>query len=1226
MIDRTALLRDLKPQLRLLEADLLRRSADVPEFGETLHLEWEDAKQSNRTAATYESWLDDRVTQSAVAWILATVFVRFCEDNGLIDLPVLAGPGDKFAIAGERRNEFIAENPATTDRDWILQGIKALSVSRVAVGLFDEAHNPMWTVTPSHDAAKALLAFWRRRAESGEIVHDFTEPDWNTRFLGDLYQDLSDHAKKTYALLQTPEFVEEFILDYTLTPAIEEFGLTPAPPEARPDLPSLLRVIDPTCGSGHYLLGAFHRLLEQWEKKAPDADRWEQISRALSSVHGVDKNPFAAAIARFRLLIAAMKVGMKDDNEKRLSKAPEFPINVAVGDSLLHGRGGPGIQLEFNIRNNSRPQTHTYVTEDIDDYSRDVDMLGVGSYHVVVGNPPYITVKDEKEDTNYRAYPSCYREYQLTIPFAEKFFLLAKSGGRDRRGTGYVGQITSNAFMKREFGKKLIEEFFQKVDLTHVIDTSGAYIPGHGTPTVILFGRRRLPRNESSIRTALGITGEPKQPEIPAKGHVWQAIIDQIDRPRSESEWISVEDLRRNRFAKHPWSLSGGGAAGLVETLSTSSGQNLGDRVLLIGRTTHTGSDEVYFTPSGTWTRRNVPLTRIVPLVQGEAVRDWKLSVMTEALFPYNAALQADLSEEISAHHLWLYKAQLRQRREPGGTHEEIGLTWYEWSRWHPERYVIPLGIAFAFVATHNHFVLDRGGKVFKQSAPVIKLPESANEDDHLALLGVLNSSTACFWLKQVSHNKGSQGINEGFKSQEWERFYEFTGTKLERFPLPVDLPLEAGRELDELARSLAAVEPSAVCAAGVPTRERLDTARVEHEHIWGRMITRQEELDWDVYRRYGLFVAAEAAGLAGAPVSVPELRLGERAFEIVLARRAAAGEIETQWFKRHRSTPITEVPANWPESYRAVIAKRIEAIENQRDIGLIERPECKRRWQSEPWEVKERAALTTWLLGRCEERSLWYAADEWGREQPRPMTINRLADRLRADADVVSVARLLDGSDADLADVLTRIIADQHVPYVTQLRYTPAGMRKRGQWEQTWDLQRKEDAEGTRLDIAVPPKYKKEDFLKVSYWSQRGKLDVPKERFISYPLASPDGDDSLLLGWAGWDHREQAHALMSLIEERSTRDDWEKDKLTPLIAGLAEVMPWVRQWHAETDPDSGINIAEAYDAYLEDQRIRYGLSEEDLRKWSPLAADQRRGRKRKGSVQPELPGQGEGV
>ena len=296
----------------------------------------------------------------------------------------------------------------------------------------------------------------------------------------------------------------------------------------------LLRVIDPTCGSGHFLLGAFDRLLEQWEKEAPDADRWEQISRALPSVHGVDKNPFAVAIARFRLLIAAMKAA----DQKRLADSREFPINVAVGDSLLHGRGGPGVQLEFSIQNKPRRQMHTYVTEDIDDYSKSVDMLGVGSYHVVVGNPPYITVKDEKENHNYRAYPSCYREYQLTVPFAEKFFLLAKSGGLDRRGAGYIGQITSNAFMKREFGKKLIEDFFQKVDLTHVIDTSGAYIPGHGTPTVILIGRRRLARTDSSIRAALGVRGEPKQPEVPAKGHVWQAIVTQIDCPGGLSETL----------------------------------------------------------------------------------------------------------------------------------------------------------------------------------------------------------------------------------------------------------------------------------------------------------------------------------------------------------------------------------------------------------------------------------------------------------------------------------------------------------------------------------------------------------------------------------------------------------------------------------------------------------------------------------------------------------------
>ena len=62
-----------------------------------------------------------------------------------------------------------------------------------------------------------------------------------------------------------------------------------------------------------------------------------------------------------------------------------------------------------------------------------------------------------------------------------------------------------------------------------------------------------------------------------------------------------------------------------------------------------------------------------------------------------------------------------------------------------------PPSIAFAFVATHNHFVLDRDGKIFKQTAPVVKLTRtSATEDDHLALLGYLNSSAACFWMKQV--------------------------------------------------------------------------------------------------------------------------------------------------------------------------------------------------------------------------------------------------------------------------------------------------------------------------------------------------------------------------------------------------------------------------------------------------------------------------------------------
>ena len=86
---------------------------------------------------------------------------------------------------------------------------------------------------------------------------------------------------------------------------------------------------------------------------------------------------------------------------------------------------------------------------------------------------------------------ACHRQYSLAVPFTERFFDLALASENGR--CGYVGMITANSFMKREFGKKLIEEFFPRIDLTHVVDTSGAYIPGHGTPTVILFGRNRKP-------------------------------------------------------------------------------------------------------------------------------------------------------------------------------------------------------------------------------------------------------------------------------------------------------------------------------------------------------------------------------------------------------------------------------------------------------------------------------------------------------------------------------------------------------------------------------------------------------------------------------------------------------------------------------------------------------------------------------------------------------------
>ncbi|MFJ1694438.1 BREX-2 system adenine-specific DNA-methyltransferase PglX [Streptomyces sp. NPDC087532] len=1233
--DKTTLLKDLKKLVVDLEDDLRSRSMSEEEFRTRLDREWREAKEARRTALSYPAWRDERVTQAAVAWVLGCVFVRFCEDNGLIDEPFLAGPGERLAEAEARHEAHFRTYPHHNNRDWLIEAFRHLArTNETAAGLFDERHNPLWGLTPGYETATELLMFWRRWGADGEIRYDFTDPEWDTRFLGDLYQDLSEHARKTYALLQTPEFVEEFILDLTLEPAVADdgqgFGLNPAwtGPDGRERRG--LRTIDPACGSGHFLLGIFHRLLDKWRQAEPGTDAWTLVRRVLESVHGCDKNPFAASIARFRLLVAAMRAA----GARRLADAPPFPINVAVGDSLLHGRDAAGIQTDLDtlfaeaVVGREEGEAYAYATEDVWEYAKRVDLLGRGSYHVVVGNPPYITVKDKQEKENYKkGYDACTGLFALSVPFAQRMFELAVKGAGGRQGGGgFVGQITANSFMKREFGRNLIETVFRnRVELSHVIDTSGAYIPGHGTPTVILVGRNRVPSGSRSIRAVLGVRGEPEQPKNAAEGRVWKEIVTYVDRPGSERDWVSVADFDRPHFAEAPWSLSGGGASEVFGQLTVAGSDLLGSRVKLIGRTTHSGADEAYFAPPGSWTRHGVPEGRVVPLVEGIVIRDWDLEPVTEALFPYGQSLSADLSDAASQRLLWAQRSMLRLRREPGGTHEEIGLTWYEWSRWHPERYSVPLGVAFPFVATHNHFVLDRGGKVFNRTAPVIKLPEGAGEDEHLELLGVLNSSAACFWLKQVSQSKGNGGIGGGISDELWEHRFEFTGTKLQEFPLPAKLPLHLGRVLDALAQKLARLEPSAVAVTVVPTRQLLDEAKAEHAKIRRRMIAIQEELDWQVYGLYGLLTDHEVARTVTPSTDldiIPEAKLGERAFEIFLARKAEVGEMETAWFTRHGSTPVTEIPAHWPDWYREIVQARIDLITRRKDIALIERPECKRRWASEAWEKKERAALRNWLLDRCEDEDLWFEVRD-GLRRPRTLTVNNLADRLGSDPDFAAVAALyaadhLKKPDLPLAQILNEVIADEHVPYLAAMRYKDSGLRTRREWEKVWEKQREEDRTGQRLDIDPPTKYKSSDFLRLSYWSHRGKLDVPKERFISYPEAGPDSDSTLMLGWAGWNYKDQALALTQLIDTRVRSDAWGAERLVPLLAGLREVMPWVHQWYSAYDDEWEGSPAEDLEAEFQRYLRTHGVSEAQMRDWRPV----RKTRGRKPAQRKETPGQ----
>ncbi|MET8974379.1 BREX-2 system adenine-specific DNA-methyltransferase PglX [Streptomyces sp. NPDC004539] len=1146
-----------------------------------LRAEYDQAFKLGRTGATWSAWLDERVTQVAVAWVLGTVFVRFCEDNLLIPEPYLTGPDtERRELAEARYQQYVAEDPDPTYRGWLERAFTELGSGQAGKLLFDPRRNPLYQIPVSHDGARALVEFWRERREDGELVHNFADPlnadgteGWDTRFLGDLYQDLSEAARKTYALLQTPEFVEEFILDRTMNPVVREMG----------GEFGKLKMIDPTCGSGHFVLGAFRRMVKLWADREPGRDVHERVRDALNSVHGVDINPFAVAIARFRLLVAAMAAA----GVRTLGEAGrwEWPIHLAVGDSLIKER-----QLELTLGGEEVGDPlaeFSYATEDLNNFP---GILEQGQYDVVVGNPPYITVKDKSLNKLYRElYKSCTGTYALTIPFAERFFQLAKVGKNNGRAYGMVGQITANSFMQREFGKQLIEDYFaHKVELTEVIDSSGAYIPGHSTPTVILIGRRRSGNQRSAtVRTVRSIEGESATPPAGKLGPVWNSIASQVDNPGAPNKWISVSDLERNRyFNRHPWVLSAGGVE-MLEQLTKALHHRVGQVVEPpIGRAIRAGADEAYMRPLRGNYRTIADRRALRPLMTGEIVRDWGANPKEAIWFPY----AEEINEPDFEMELWPLKRVLESRRTFQGNMADAGLKWWDYMQYTASAYTTPLSISFAFISTHNHFTLDRGGKVFNRHAPVVKLPKDSSEEEHFKLLGIFNSSTACAWLKLVSFCKGNATAASGMPDQAWSWNYEFTGSNLMELPLPKGSVAHLAARIDTLSQEIAEIS---ITSRGTPTTDSLREDKRKWEHARAQMVALQEELDWNTYSLYDLNSEKALAN----NLEIPYLAPGERAFEIHLARQVKKGELTTKWFSHHGHKVTTQIPDDWPDSYKNTVRKRIEIIEKNKAIGMIERPEYKRRWASEGWDSLQEKALRAWLLDQVEAHELWYQEDK-----PTILTRAQLTSALELNEDFTSVAKLYE-PHKEVATVIADLLTDEHVPFLASLRYKPIGLKKRADWERVWNLQRQEDAapdepskRRIRDSIPVPPKYALTDFLKPSYWRARGKLDVPKERFISYSTGPISGTPDLF-GWAGWDHREQAQALSTYF---TNHDELSTEQMTPLLAGLLELQPWLTQWHNEFDALYGGSPAAFFAGYRATKQGELGLTDDDLRAWRP--------------------------
>lgn len=315
--------------------------------------------------------------------------------------------------------------------------------------------------------------------------------------------------------------------------------------------------------------------------------------------------------------------------------------------------------------------------------------------------------------------------------------------------------------------------------------------------------------------------------------------------------------------------------------------------------------------------------------------------------------------------------------------------------------------------------------------------------------------------------------------------------------------------------------------------RERLVARR---QDIRARMIFLQEEMDWLAYEMYGLLKSRAPLAedfLSRAEYAAARLELGQRPFE--LAGKGYTGD----WSPGYAPAPL-------PEALRALTEARQALIRSNPDIALLEDPLYKRRWIPPADDQEFREAAAWWLAEKL----------EWLLERHgKPLSLAAWADRARRDERILAVLEVLSGTQLfELEDRLLEVIRANAVPNRPEHYLKPSGLRK------FYAGQRASPGEHPT------PEYARTDFSDATAWRLRGKLNIPRERFIYYAefdhtprgVNAPDGGGPWF-GWAGWRAPQRADALAFLLD-RANRAGWELHyRQCGLRAALRELLPELR-------------------------------------------------------------------
>ncbi|MBI4331856.1 MAG: N-6 DNA methylase [Chloroflexi bacterium] len=404
------------------------------------------------------------------------IFIRTCEDRGIEEKLLLAAlnrwrGGEHKPELVERLREVFRRFDGYYDSDLFVRHpvdsvvIDAVSLSGILKGLYDVpggvASYDFSVIEP--DVLGAVYEQYlgyvprvvRQKAKEAQARLD----------LGFATEEISLEAgrqkRKQQGIFYTPKWITDYVVKHTVGQFLAE--------QSHDQIVNI-KILDPACGSGSFLIRAYDELLRYHAsvkgKTVTDLDQWERLPVLTGNVFGVDLDRQAMEITRLNLLLRSLA---------RRETLPSLADNIRRGNSLV--AGGEAELRPYFGESWKEKQAFSWEKEF-------PAIISGGGFDVVVGNPPYVRIQSlgRDEADYYRdQYESAYGSFDIYVLFIEKGIALLKPGGR-------LGFICSGKFLKSQYGEKVLQLIRKDCTVERIVDLSAGTVFAEATtyPAIII--------------------------------------------------------------------------------------------------------------------------------------------------------------------------------------------------------------------------------------------------------------------------------------------------------------------------------------------------------------------------------------------------------------------------------------------------------------------------------------------------------------------------------------------------------------------------------------------------------------------------------------------------------------------------------------------------------------------------------------------------------------------